>query len=91
MFQFVFQSVEGVDIGLFTLNGYLPEEMTNNKTLIKMVKKARKTQPVRWVHFYQVFNKYVLRVRPWLYGLCREKAWLPDCESILTLHSISVS
>ena len=47
MFYFVFQSVEGVDIGLFTLNGYLPEEMTNNKTLIKMVKKARKTQPVR--------------------------------------------
>ena len=64
MFYFVFQSVEGVDIGLFTLNGYLPEEMTNNKTLIKMVKKARKTQPVRYVHFNLVFNMYVLRVRP---------------------------
>ena len=38
MFHFVFQSVVGVDIGLFTLNGYLPEEMTNNKTLIKMVR-----------------------------------------------------
>ncbi|KAK3598963.1 hypothetical protein CHS0354_024634 [Potamilus streckersoni] len=37
---------EDLDISVFTLNGQLPEEMTSNKTIIKMVQKARKGQPV---------------------------------------------
>ncbi|XP_053375016.1 serine/threonine-protein phosphatase 6 regulatory ankyrin repeat subunit A-like isoform X2 [Mercenaria mercenaria] len=40
-------TVNGIDLNLLTLNGHLPEEITNNKTLIKMVQKARKGQPVR--------------------------------------------
>ncbi|KAL3857650.1 hypothetical protein ACJMK2_012297, partial [Sinanodonta woodiana] len=37
---------EDTDISVFTLNGQLPEEMTSNKTIIKMVQKARNGQPV---------------------------------------------
>ncbi|XP_060583022.1 ankyrin-3-like isoform X2 [Ruditapes philippinarum] len=39
--------VPGIDLNLPTLNGHLPEEVTTNKTLIKMVQKVRKEQPVR--------------------------------------------
>lgn len=39
--------VTGIDLNLLTLNGHLPEEVTTNKTLIKMVVKVRKEQPVK--------------------------------------------
>lgn len=37
----------GIDLSLFTLNGQLPEEMTSNKGLIRIVQNARKRQPSR--------------------------------------------
>ncbi|XP_060074269.1 ankyrin-3-like isoform X2 [Ylistrum balloti] len=40
-------ATDGIDINLLTLTGQLAEEITNNKTVIKLVQKARKGHPVR--------------------------------------------
>ncbi|KAL5005602.1 hypothetical protein ScPMuIL_016760 [Solemya velum] len=39
--------VEGIDLNLLTLDAKLPEEMTTNRSIVKMVQKARRGQPVR--------------------------------------------
>ena len=43
----IFQSLTYVDLNARTLDGKLPEEMTEDKNIIRLVKKARTAEPSR--------------------------------------------
>ena len=60
-----FQNISYVDLNIRTLDGSLPEDLTTNKSLIAMVKKAR-SQSDRWLDlnicklFYMTFRDFVM-------------------------------
>ena len=64
LYRFVirYQSLPHVDINLPTLEGLMPEDVTNNKSIIQLINQARSQMIVRllspFIHYYRFFNLF---------------------------------